>query len=190
MERNRITKIGVLGLATLLATILSGCGPAANNASQGNNANTAANVNANSGSNANMALSGCDDKDIDKTIRKKIKESEDFEKIRKQINWNTKNCVVELIGWVEFKGEPSGKTNDRYMAFKQMVLGISKDGKARSNDVSLNDENFKRYEGDLAAEYLPVNGSCTSGYEPCGDICVPIGQCFNESMFSTSPSPK
>lgn len=183
MERNRSIKLGFIGLTVLLAALFSACGPAANNVNQANNANATTGANASNTSNANAADT-CNDDKVNKDILAKVKANYPKE-FRRQVNWYSKNCKVELIGWVELPKDGNPETEKRFQDFKDLVL-MTPEVKDLDPDP---DKGFKRYPGQLRDEnkLKPVRKAalryeCDGNYIRCGDICVPPGTCSNDCL--------
>lgn len=136
----------------LFTLIISACGPTATNTTK---PNTASNT-----SNANTTLAlACDDAQVIKDMKATIDTKyPNLKAIMTDLSAYSKDCSVNLYGNTD--------TLDNFKAFYDVASDTP-------NVVKVNIDNLFLQKS---------SGRCLPDEEPCGDICVPVGQCWTKNF--------
>lgn len=142
----------------LFALLVWACAPSATN-----NTNKTGNTNTANTSNANKAALACDDTQVIKDIKATIEADYPLLKSRMdQLSAYSKACTVSLMGYT-----------DTIKNFKDFYTVASD----TPNVVKVNIDLLFIEKSQAST---PEGGQCPAGQQACGDICVPMGQCWAE----------
>jgi hypothetical protein len=169
MNKNlNLKKSFALASMLLFALIISACGPSATNTTK-TNGNTNAGSNT---ANANTSVAtACDDAQVIKDMQATIDAKYPLLKARMtHLSAYSKDCSVSLMGYTDTLGN-----------FKDFY-------KVASDTFNVQKVNIDKLFIDSVDVSKPSGGQCPAGQQACGDICVPLGQCWSKNFDSDSNS--
>jgi hypothetical protein len=174
----RARRIVLATLATIGYLTLMACAPPSgtNNTNSPGNANTTVTPAATATPSPTPV---CDDRAVNEQLIAAFTDPRNgygpdgFDKIKKTVNFYSKNCEVHLWGYTKNVG-----------TFKKLLRVT---GNVRTSTTASVPDFENLYIDRNEYPHLPGAGGCSSPYKACGDICIPEeDSCWSEIAFSKS----